>query len=113
MLDINALGLALCIFPPMWGGLLYGMDIGITSFVLAMLVNPPAQDNHDVSSMWWSDMSSMQQGLFVSGLSLGALMGSHLVLVYLSRTIGRRMELRLAAILYAASGFLNAMSGQY
>ena len=72
MLEVNTLGLALCIFPPMWGGLLYGMDIGITSFVLAMLMNPPipAQDDDDDNfpSVWWSDLSSMQQGLFVSGL---------------------------------------------
>jgi hypothetical protein len=45
------MGPSLCIFAPMWGGLLYGMDIGTTSFVLPMLINPPPQDDH-VGSVW-------------------------------------------------------------
>lgn len=106
-MELNTLGLSLCVIPPMWGGLLYGLDIGVTSFVLAMLMNPP----RDAPSVWWSSMSSMEQGLFVSGLSLGALMGSHLVLMYLSQSLGRRMELRIAAILYIAGGLLNVTSG--
>jgi MFS family permease len=91
----------------MLGGFLYGFDIGATSFVLAMLLEPTEHHHH----VWWRQFSSIQQGLFVSGLSLGALLGSHLILHYLSNKIGRRMELRLCAIFYLVGTCLNVLSG--
>jgi sugar porter (SP) family MFS transporter len=91
----------------MLGGFLYGFDIGATSFVLAMLLDDPP---HDVA-VWWKNISPIQQGLFVSGLSLGALVGSHIVLMYLSQKVGRRMELRLSALLYIVGTLFNAASG--
>jgi sugar porter (SP) family MFS transporter len=109
MLQLNVAGLSLVFVTPMLGGFLYGFDIGATSFVLAMLLNPsPMQVS---SSVWWIRFSSLQQGLFVSGLSLGGLIGSHLVLMYLSHKIGRRMELRLSAIFYIVGTLFNVMSG--
>jgi hypothetical protein len=67
--------------------------------------------HHDYDDVWWRQFSSIQQGLFVSGLSLGALLGSHLILHYFSNKIGRRMELRLCAILYLVGTGLNVLSG--
>jgi sugar porter (SP) family MFS transporter len=107
MLQLNLCGLALVFVTPMLGGFLYGYDIGATSFVLAMLLSPPPTE----TAVWWTSFSSLQQGLFVSGLSLGGLIGSHLVLMYLSHWIGRRMELRLCACFYVAGAIFNVMSG--
>ena len=110
MLEINLLGLFLVLVPPMLGGFLYGFDIGATSFVLVMLLNPPNVETSGVT-VWWSNLTSTRQGLIVSGLSLGALIGSHIVLVFLSKHVGRRMELRLCALFYMIGAFLNVMSG--
>ena len=109
-MEINLLGLFLVLIPPMFGGFLYGFDIGATSFVLVMLLNPPDVETSGVT-VWWSDLTSTRQGLIVSGLSLGALIGSHIVLVFLSKHVGRRMELRLCALFYMIGAFLNVMSG--
>ena len=38
-------------------------------------------------------------------------MGSHIVLVYLAKSIGRRKEMRVAASLYIIGAMLNIMSG--
>jgi sugar porter (SP) family MFS transporter len=109
-LEINLLGLLLVVLPPMLGGFLYGFDIGATSFVLVMLLHPPPADSLG-RTVWWTDLSSARQGLIVSGLSLGALIGSHIVLIYLSQRIGRRMELRLCSVFYFVGALLNVMSG--
>ncbi len=109
-MEINFFGLFLVLVPPMFGGFLYGFDIGATSFVLVMLLNPPDVETSGVE-VWWSNLTSTRQGLIVSGLSLGALIGSHIVLVFLSKHVGRRMELRLCALFYMIGAFLNVMSG--
>jgi len=108
-MEINLFGFFLVLLTPMLGGFLYGFDLGTTSFVLVMLLTPEV-DSSD-NAIWWIDLSSTRQGLIVSGLSLGALIGSHIVLMYLSQHIGRRMELRLCAIFYVVGSFLNVMSG--
>jgi MFS family permease len=102
-------GLALVILTPALCSFVYGVDLGVTSFVLQMLRDPNSSD----SDVWWQDMAgnNIQQGLFVSGLSLGALLGSHVVLFYLARIIGRRAELRIAACLYLLGTLFNLMSG--
>ena len=98
-------GLALVFLAPALGGFLYGYDIGATSFVLAMMRADRDYDN------WWHNFSKVQQGLFVSGLAFGALIGSHIVLTFLATSIGRRKEIRIAATLYIVGAMLNVMSG--
>jgi MFS family permease len=105
LLEINYVGLGLVFLTPALGGFLYGFDIGATSFVLAMLLQT------DDERLWWSTFPKFQQGLFVSALSLGALMGSHLVLMHLSHIVGRRTEIRICSILYIFGTFLNVLSG--
>ena len=105
--EINGYGLALVFLCPALGGFLYGYDIGATSFVLSMLVS--SRDHEK----WWYGFPKWQQGLLVSALALGALIGSHIVLVYLSHTIGRRKEIRIAAMLYIIGALLNVMSGTF
>lgn len=114
-MEMNVFGLFLVILPPMLGGFLYGFDIGATSFVLVMLLNTPEADviSGSTTSVWWTNLSPTRQGLLVSGRSLGALIGSHLVLMYFSQKIGRRMELRLCAIFYVVGAFFNVMSGTF
>lgn len=116
-LKYNIFGLSLVFVTPMLGGFLYGFDIGATSFVLSMLLQASTHQYTEVNSdedlVWWHQFSSVQQGLFVSALSLGALVGSHLVLMYFSQTIGRRMELRICATLYILGTFLNVLSGTW
>ena len=102
---INYSGLALIFLAPALGGFLYGYDIGATSFVLSMLRN---SRNH---GSWWHDMPKVHEGLVVSTLALGALLGSHIVLVYLAHSIGRRKEIRLAATFYIVGAACNVMSG--
>lgn len=109
-MEINFFGLFFILIPPMLGGFLYGFDIGATSFVLLMLLDPPEVESADIE-VWWTNLSATRQGLIVSGLSLGALIGSHIVLVFLSKHVGRRMELRLSAIFYVLGAFLNVLSG--
>ena len=103
--QIDYYGLALVFLAPALGGFLYGYDIGATSFVLAMLRSSRDPDT------WWHEFSMVEQGLFVSALSLGALIGSHIVLVYLAKNIGRRKEIRIAAALFIVGAMLNIMSG--
>jgi MFS family permease len=103
--QIDYYGLALVFLAPALGGFLYGYDIGATSFVLAMLRSSRDPDT------WWHDFPMFEQGLLVSALSLGALIGSHIVLVYLAKSIGRRKEMRVAASLYIVGAMLNIMSG--
>ena len=102
---VNYSGLALIFLAPALGGFLYGYDIGATSFVLSMLRN---SRNH---ASWWHDMSKVHEGFVVSTLALGALLGSHIVLVYLAQSIGRRKEIRIAATLYIVGAACNVMSG--
>jgi len=107
--EINIYGMLCITTVAMVGGFLYGFDIGATSFVIVMLLNPP-EIEHSSVAYWWLNLSSTRQGLVVSGLSLGALIGS-IVLIYLSKHIGRRMELRLCAMFYMIGAILNVTSG--
>jgi MFS family permease len=104
-LEIDFRGLALVFLAPALGGFIYGYDIGATSFVLAVLRNSRDAD------VWWYNFPGIQQGLVISSLALGALLGSHVVLIFLSDSIGRRKEIRVAASLYIAGALLNIMSG--
>ncbi|OEU18395.1 general substrate transporter, partial [Fragilariopsis cylindrus CCMP1102] len=97
--------LALVFLAPALGGFLYGYDIGATSFVLSMMLADRDHDN------WWHKFPKLQQGLFISSLAFGALIGSHIVLTFLVNSIGRRKEIRIAATLYIVGAMLNVMSG--
>ncbi|CAJ1929999.1 unnamed protein product [Cylindrotheca closterium] len=112
-LSINVLGLALVCVTPMALGFVYGFDIGSTSFVLALLLKAGGADGGGGSEIvWWSHLTSLQQGLFVSALSLGALIGSHLmILEWCTKNIGRRLELQVAAALYLVGSMINIASG--
>lgn len=104
---ISLLGLGLVFMTPGLGGLLFGFDLGATSFVLSMLLR-------DVDpSVWWHSLQTahINQGLIVSALSLGALVGSHIVLFHLAKTLGRRAELRITSVLYLVGTALNVTSG--
>lgn len=104
-LDIDYYGLALVFLAPALGGFLYGYDIGATTFVLAMI-----RSSRDAET-WWHHFGTGQQGLLVSSVALGALIGSHIVLVYLAKSIGRRKEIRVAASLYVIGAMMTVMSG--
>lgn len=111
-LEIHPWGLFLVFLTPALGGFLYGYDIGATSFVLSMLIHVPKHPSITTHPrVWWRTVTKVQQGLFVSAVSLGALLGSHLVLMYLSHRMGRRMEIRWCAILYIFGTFFNVLSG--
>lgn len=105
--EISYFRLLLVFLTPGLGGFLFGFDLGATSFVLAMLMSPTS------SHFWWSTLKSQHalQGLIVSALSLGGLVGSHIVLFHLAKVIGRRAEIRVCAILYLVGTALNVASG--
>lgn len=109
-------GVALVFLASAMGGFLYGYDIGATSFAMMLLLGP--QEVRD-GGAWWQEASRLQfrssawqQGLTVAAVSLGGMMGSHWAgcLPCVER-LGRRMELRLAAICMATGACLNVASG--
>jgi MFS family permease len=120
-------GVALVFLTPALGGLLYGYDIGATSVVILLLLfqRESRQSHTSLNShydddlyavSWWHDRilgfqtSAWQQGLVVAAVSLGAMAGSHFSFCY-SERMGRRMELRIAAILYIIGTLSNVLSG--
>lgn len=96
-------------------GFLYGYDIGATSFVLHLLLQPDTHHHESAlpAPLWWDDFvhQPVLQGLLVGSVSAGALLGSHVVLFHLAAWISRRSELRVAALLYMLGSFLNVLSG--
>jgi MFS transporter, SP family, solute carrier family 2 (myo-inositol transporter), member 13 len=108
-LEVSYPGLALVILTPILSSFVYGVDIGLTSFVLSMLRDP----NNEDADAWWSSMASdhMGQGIFLSSMSLGALIGSHTLLVYLAHFISRRTEIRIALCLFFIGNIFNFSSG--
>ena len=92
---------------PALGGLLFGWDIGATSYVLTQL------QSAEYSGVSWSGAvagSSFLQGLITSGGVAGALIGAAIVF-RIADAIGRRRELILAALLYVAGAVLEVASG--
>jgi predicted MFS family arabinose efflux permease len=109
--EVSYPGLALVILTPVLCSFVYGVDIGLTSFVFSMLRDPNIGD----ADVWWSSMASdhIGQGIFVSSMSLGALIGSHTLLVYLAHFISRRTEIRIALCLFLIGNIFNISSGTF
>ena len=94
---------------PALGGLLFGWDIGATSYVLTQL------QSAEYGGVSWSGAvarSSFLQGLITSGGVAGALIGAAIVF-RIADAIGRRRELILAALLYIAGAALEVASGSF
>ena len=94
---------------PALGGLLFGWDIGATSYVLTQL------QSAEYAGVSWSGAvagSSFLQGLITSGGVAGALIGAAIVF-RIADAIGRRRELILAALLYVAGAVLEVASGSF
>ena len=94
-------------FFPAIGGLLYGFDIGATSSVLDLMIDP------DASNVEWSSLladSSTLQGLFISISTLGAMFGSGICFKY-AEEYGRKWSLLTGALLYTISSIIIATCG--
>ncbi|RHN61013.1 putative major facilitator, sugar transporter, major facilitator superfamily [Medicago truncatula] len=88
------------VFPAL-GGLLFGYDIGATSGATISLQSP------ELSGVAWSNLSSIQLGLVVSGSLYGALLGSLLAFA-IADFIGRKRQLIGAALLYVLGSAITA-----
>ena len=108
----DRLAVARIFFFPALGGLLFGYDIGATSYVLTQL------QSAKFSGVSWYDLvarSSALQGLVTSGGVGGAFVGASVVFK-VADDLGRRRELLLGAALYvlgAACEFLGGGVGPY
>ena len=108
----DRLAVARIFFFPALGGLLFGYDIGATSYVLTQL------QSAKFSGVSWYDLvarSSALQGLVTSGGVGGAFVGASIVFK-VADDLGRRRELLLGAALYvlgAACEFLGGGVGPY
>lgn len=93
---------------PALGGFLFGYDIGATSYVISQL-----RDEETSGVEWWHEVrnSPAITGIIVSAGSFGALLGSLLVF-QIADVIGRRMELRVGAILYMFGAVLEVWSSR-
>ena len=99
--------LLIFLFPAL-GGFLYGYDIGCTSLVVSQLGDP------DHSGVSWSDVASGKiiKGLITSASIAGAFVGSCIVFPLADR-LGRRRELLVGAVLYAAGAVISALTTLY
>ncbi|KAH9316493.1 hypothetical protein KI387_025120, partial [Taxus chinensis] len=94
------------IFPflfPALGGLLYGYDIGATSGAEVSI------ESAELSGTNWYSMSSIENGLVVSGSLFGALIGS-IIAFNVADILGRRRELMVAAMLYIIGALISALA---
>ena len=94
-------------FFPALGGLLFGYDIGATSYVLTQLESAAFS-----GVAWWDAVasSSALQGLVTSGGVGGAFVGATIVFK-VADDLGRRRELLLGACLYVIGACLEFMGG--
>lgn len=88
---------------PALGGLLYGYDIGATSGADISL------ESAELSGTDWYTMSSIANGVVVSGSLFGALIGS-IIAFNVADILGRRRELIVAAMLYAIGALISALA---
>lgn len=92
---------------PATGGLLFGYDIGATSYVLTQL-----EDEHASGVRWYGSVadSSVVQGAITSAGVAGALLGS-IIVFRVADAIGRRREMQIASVLYMIGAVTEALSG--
>eukprot|EP00568_Trieres_chinensis_P002410 CAMPEP_0183297888 /NCGR_PEP_ID=MMETSP0160_2-20130417/5050_1 /TAXON_ID=2839 ORGANISM="Odontella Sinensis, Strain Grunow 1884" /NCGR_SAMPLE_ID=MMETSP0160_2 /ASSEMBLY_ACC=CAM_ASM_000250 /LENGTH=518 /DNA_ID=CAMNT_0025459785 /DNA_START=5 /DNA_END=1561 /DNA_ORIENTATION=+ len=112
-------GLLLICLSPSLGGLLFGYDIGATAFAISMITDASATagsfaTQRDIQTSWWTSLplSHATEGVILSALCLGALLGSILVFPLADR-LGRRAEIRIAASLYICGAALEVLSGTW
>ena len=96
--------IALIFIVPALGGLLFGYDIGATSFAIVQL------GNEQLSGLDSPVTSPVLTGLFVAAPSAGALVGS-LFVFCIADVIGRRKELQYGSLLYIAGALLESFQG--
>jgi len=91
---------------PATGGLLFGYDIGATSYVLNQL-----QSEEDSGVEWWKEVekSPFIQGLIPSTDVAGALVGS-IIVFKVADAIGRRREMQIAAVLYLVGAIFEMVA---
>jgi MFS family permease len=87
---------------PATGGALFGYDIGATSSVTRILGENPGS---------FGDLGAGEIGLIASGSLLGAMFASTLLIGIGDKQIGRKLELNLAAGLYALGTVLQVVAG--
>lgn len=93
---------------PALGGLLFGYDIGATSFVLEQITTG------DYSGVKWDnylDDHTQLQGAITSSSVFGALLSSILVF-QVADHMGRKYELVVGALLYMIGAFIAALSAR-
>ncbi|KAJ1455751.1 general sugar transporter [Pelagophyceae sp. CCMP2097] len=99
---------AFCIFLfPALGGLLFGYDIGATSYVIIQLARTEA------SGVSWAgavEASAALRGAITSGGVGGAFVGATIVFK-VANAVGRRREIMIGAVLYMAGALLEFASG--
>lgn len=102
----NKFNVFLVVFFPALGGLLYGYDVGATSFIVQQLIF-----RKDAGVDWSSHVgnSALLQSVIVSGSVAGAFAAS-LVIFQLSDLLGRRREMLIAAVLYTIGSLTEAFS---
>ena len=107
MSGYDRLAVARIFFFPALGGLLFGYDIGATSYVLTQLESATFS-----GVAWWDAVasSSALQGLVTSGGVGGAFVGATIVFK-VADDLGRRRELLLGACLYIIGACLEFLGG--
>ncbi|KAG7354890.1 D-xylose-proton symporter [Nitzschia inconspicua] len=98
---------ALLFTVPAMGGLLFGYDIGATSFAIVQLMRDPAASGASFTLA----NAPIWTGMVVSAPSVGALIGTAIVFV-VAESMGRRLELRVGGILYIAGTFLEMLAAR-
>ncbi|GMH73703.1 hypothetical protein TrST_g13780 [Triparma strigata] len=94
-MQARPLSVFLLFFIPALGGLLFGYDIGSTSYAVAQL-----QDSTYSGTSWSSSASSpFLKGLLTTSTTLGAFLGS-IIVFQVADKIGRKIELQLGSSLY-------------
>ncbi|GLJ39000.1 hypothetical protein SUGI_0794970 [Cryptomeria japonica] len=88
---------------PALGGLLYGYDIGATSGAEISI------ESAEYSGTNWYNLSSIEDGLVVSGSLFGALIGS-IIAFNVADILGRRRELIVAAMFYTIGALVTALA---
>lgn len=106
MSDYNLLSVLAVFAVPACGGLLFGYDIGATSFVVQQII-----DGDHSGVKWYKtlDDNIQLQGAITSASVLGALLASILVFK-LSVSIGRKAELQIGSLLYLLGAIVEGIS---